>query len=345
MGREFNRKMTSNEELVKDFFRNAHSNCSKICISINMLEIIEKFPIEKKDLLNYIWAFSQFLQKNLGILDQNTSYFRTTKLFLINPLLPDADLKRVLKELNCHYTNDRILVFEEEDESFLLLTLEEDKLIINVYYFIENTLIRFLKNDLTKIQGISNFICAEYLKSGDLHYNTILYYLLVKKYKYLFTKQDLETKDLLLEISAIFFEAFAENRKYKLIACMGLISMIIENNLIRLYLQSENKRPNEGYNINLLNNIIAKKEIITLRHNSGNNYILISRSGNIKNKKDKLYNRDSRIYMFIKDYADTIRNKVFHFQQSISLDLYHTSVHAMKYLVNILMEIEDNERL
>jgi len=141
------------------------------------------------------------------------------------------------------------------------------------------------------------------------------------------------------KIQELFFEGYSDNNRGKLIAVIALITMIIEENLIKMYKKAENKRPNEGYNINLLNNCIAKSEIVELRLSSGDNYEILSRCGA---NTPVLYDKNSRIYILIKDYADTIRNKVLHFQQSISLELFYTSVHAIKFLVNILMEIEDN---
>lgn len=173
--------------------------------------------------------------------------------------------------------------------------------------------------------------------SNDITYNSFLYPIFLKKYYSIFTKQDSETHDLIIEMSNQFFETFSERREYKTISIIALAAIIIENNLIKIYSKNMGSRPSERKNINALNNDIAKNETLVLRKISGNNYHLISRT-----LSNRPYTNQDKIYVTIQDFTNNIRNKVFHFQQSSTLNLFYTSVHALKYFSNILMEIEDN---
>lgn len=341
--------MTSTEDTVKKFYNDEINDCPKISLRICMKDILEEFYVDKQDIISLLWALNQFLQKNSLWFEGSESYFLSWKLVNISPILSgqNVEFQKFLKEINCSYRNNTIILFEESDLFFLLIRQDDLKLEIEIYYLIKNQTIetiekdiKILKNRLKDTPEVVAFNLDG--RSYDVNYNSLLIVLFLKKYSYIFSKQSLETKNLIKEIQQLFFEGFSENNKGKLIAVIALVTMIIEENLIRMYKKVENKRPDEGYNINKLNDVIAKNETVELRFVSGNNYQMLFKGGSTK---PVLYNDKSRIYILIKDYANIIRNKVFHFQQSIALDLFFTSIHAIKYLVNILMEIENNDNL
>ncbi len=335
--------MSSSEENVKKFFSNEINNCSKNLIRINMNELIKNFYVEEENIISFIGVFNQYINENKSWFDEQNNYFLSWKLTNLSPILKGKNFQQFLKETNCFYRNDELIVFEEHDLFFLSIKKEDSNILIETYYLIKNVTIENIEKDLKIITEKTNsqpeLFFHETSDSFDTNINSILVFLLIKKYNYIFTKQDSETRKIISEIQELFFEVYSENNRGKLLAVIALITMIVEENLIKMYKKAENKRPNEGYNINLLNNCIAKNEIVELRLSSGNDYQLLSKCGV---STPVLYDQKSRIYILIKDYADIIRNKVLHFQQSVALDLFYTSAHALKYLVNILMEIEKN---
>ena len=338
--------MSPSEEKVKKFFSNEINNCSKILIRVNMTELVKKFYVEDENIISFISVFNQYINENKSWFDEQNNYFLSWKLINLSPILKGKNFQDFLKETNGFFRNDELIILEEHDQFFLSIKREDSNLLIEIYYLIKNVTLENIEKDLLILTEKTNsqpeLFFNETSDSFDANINSILIFLLIKKYNYFFTKQDSETRKVISEIQELFFEVYSENKRGKLLAIIALITMIVEENLIKMYKKSENKRPNEGYNINLLNNCIAKNEIVELRLSSGNNYQLISKCGV---NTPVLYDQKTRIYILIKDYADIIRNKVLHFQQSVALDLFYTSVHALKYLVNILMEIEKNDYL
>ena len=89
----------------------------------------------------------------------------------------------------------------------------------------------------------------------------------------------------------------------------------------------------------MLNNENASKEYCEVKK-IDDKWEIVFKSSSIK-----VYSKSDKIYRDIEGYANNIRNKIFHFQQGCTLDLNNTVLHAMRYFLNILMEIEDNDYL
>lgn len=334
----------NDEEIIKDFFREPLKGCKKIVLRINISSL--KGLVEKntdspddEEIVSNIHLFNTFVSSNNAILDAESSFLKNWKLKAINPFISKADLLKLLSEIDIFYDSNKLIIFESDSDFYYVIYHSDNLLTVTFYYLLENQDILNLKTDISKLKNSFNTTYqSEESKSLDIEYNSFLYPLLLKKYADVFKKQDFETKELFLEINRQFLEALSKNRKYQTVGIIALISLIMEHNLIKIYSNHNSGRPPEHHNLNSLNDDVVKKESVELQLNKNGDYSLIYKS----NSKQP-YKEHDKISLLIKAYCANIRNKVLHYQQSSSLNLFYTSVHAIKYLVNVLMEIEDHD--
>lgn len=335
---------------VKAFFEDT-SKCKKIRFNINFEELkdnSESIPINN-DLLSKLDLINSFVKSNSSLFvnkekgfEKEDSYLLNYKLINIGEVLLKKDeLKQLLKQEKCIVKENKIYFYDLENDFVIFLEEINCTITIEFLYCIENGAVENIIRDFTILS--ENFQSI-FEKDNSFPYleprNSVLYFVLLKKYSDLFTKQDSETQKLIGEITENFFEAQIEGRNNAHYSIIALISLVLEQNLVKIYHKATKKFPSESHSLHQLNrdntNIeycdlkyLKKKKLYQLVHNSN---------------KPAVYKEEDRIYQLFNDFSQNIRNKVFHYQRGVVLDLEKSVFNAIRYFIDILMEIENNGR-
>jgi len=333
--------MPTEAEIVGDFFRNHLNNCKRLSLTVQMKNLIEQASFIRigDTIFHNLELLNSFISNNGALFTNKTeSYLWNYELKGLSSVLGESGIHQA--KINATYFNNTLRVFDNMDSFFYNVTQTNEHLIIDVYYCLEKNSINYLKKDFqilsTNFQNIFNSTMSD---SNDFDNNSVLYFLLLPNYSQIFSKQDRETQEIIKEISNQYLDLTINNRKFITYSIICLISLILEQNLIKIYSKRTNQLPSESASLQELNNMNASKEYCTLKKISGNWEVVFKPiSANVYAKTDGIYSKTE-------SYTKNIRNKIFHFQQGTSLNLINTVSHAIRYFVNILMEIEDNEYL
>jgi len=337
------------KETVKEFFRD-HFKCHNLRLILNFSRLKEKegYVLVKDNLLFKIDLLNTFLGNNHKIFEDKENGIKKEDSYLLNyklknldkVLLDEENLITFLININSKFKENKLIHYDLDNDFFIRIEQIEDNILFDVYYCVENNEIQNIERDFSTLEkNFQEIFKTEKIDSTD-NINSLLYFLLLKKHFNVFTKQDSNTKKLIIEITEQFFEAqINKKRSYAYYSIITLISLILEQNLIKIYYKKANKFPTNFLSLGQLNNANASNEYCELK-NIGNNWEVV-----FKPAKIKAYSTKDKIYWEINGYTNNIRNRIFHYQQGPSLDMEHTAIHAIRYFVSILMEIEDGNYL
>jgi len=332
--------MPSELNQVKNFFRNHLTNCKKISLIININNLIQKsgFVQIENTLFFNLDLFNTFISNNEKLFSKkDKSFLLNYDLKGLNPALDQTQVEYFLRKVDSIFLDGMITSFDKKQSFFYNIAQSGDIIMVDAYYCIENDHITNLRSDFTILSDNFNDIFSwTEIDSNDFSNNSVLYFLLVPNYISIFSKQERETHELISEIVNQYFDLIINKRKFISYSIISLISLIIEQNLIKIYYKHANKLPSESSTLRGLNNSNASNEYCDVKK-INNKWEIIFKPSSIK-----AYSKSDKIYRDIDSYAINIRNKIFHFQQGCALDLNNTALHAMRYFLNILMEIEDN---
>ncbi len=333
-------------ELVKDFFKN-NSKCQRLRLTINFNELKNSggFVLIEDNLLYKLDLLNTFLGTNNGLFhsgatgrEKEDSYLLNYNLIGLNPALDEGSLKEYFAQIKCKFKEDEIILYDLENDCFVWIGQTRDFFMIDVFYCLENDAIKNIRKDFSILMNSFESIFHLDDSSSIDPKNSILYYLLLERHSNIFSKQDHGTKKLIREIGSQFFDAQTGERDYAYYSIIALIALILEQNLTKIYYSQTGNFPPEASTIGSLNRINTGHEYCNLRDTGGGNYELLFRSSGIQS-----YSKSDRIYNLCNNFASNIRNKVFHYLDGAVLNMEETSFQAIRYLVNILMEVEDND--